>query len=141
MGRPFFPLFTGRGCPWRCTFCGGNRDTLRLINGGSSLQWRKHERVIDDIRRSMEFGYKTMALCFDPIPQRDDYYVDLFEMIRRQKIDVDFYFECWGVPTRRFVEAFRKTFPSRESYIGLSPDSGHEASCSTPLAPRIRCCA
>lgn len=127
MGRAFFPLFIGRGCPWLCTFCGGNRDTLRRVNGSNKLQWRSPTAVLRDIRRAMEFGYRTMALCFDPTPARDDYYVQLFELIRAARLDVDFYFECWGLPTERFIRDFRRTFPSPESYIAVSPDSGNEA--------------
>ncbi len=127
MGRPFFPLFTGRGCPWQCTFCGGNRDTLRRVNGTSKVQWRDPVAVVDDIRRAMDHGYRTMSLCFDPTPTRDAYYLDLFERIRAAGLDVDFYFECWGLPTAAFVDAFRRTFPSPESYIAISPDAGDEA--------------
>jgi len=127
MGRAFFPLFIGRGCPWLCTFCGGNRDTLRRVNGSNKLVWRSQKAVLKDIRLAMSFGYKTMALCFDPTPTRDDYYIELFRQIRAAKLEVDFYFECWGVPTERFVRDFRRTFPSPESYIAVSPDTGDEA--------------
>ena len=127
MARPFFPLFTGRGCPWLCTFCGGNRDTLKKVNTTSKVTWRSQDRVVEDIRRAMEFGYKTMSLCFDPTPSHDDYYVTLFEKIRAAGLGCDFYFECWGLPTPRFVREFRRTFPSPESYLGISPDAGNEA--------------
>lgn len=126
MGRPFFPLFTGRGCPWSCSFCGGNRDTLKRINGQGGVVWRSVSRVMEDIRRVMDHGYRTMSLCFDPTPTHDDYYVQLFNEIRRANLCVDFYFECWGLPTPRFLKAFREAFPSRESYVAISPDSGDE---------------
>ncbi|MCG3173590.1 MAG: hypothetical protein GMKNLPBB_01789 [Myxococcota bacterium] len=126
MGRTFFPLFIGRGCPVVCTYCGGNRDSLRRINGGSKMLWRGHDRVMDDIRRAMDFGYKTMALCFDPIPERDEYYVELFRKMRAARLDVDFYFECWGLPTERFMREFARTFGMQHSYFALSPDSGDE---------------
>ena len=127
MSRSFFPLFIGRGCPWQCTFCGGNRDTLRRVNGTNKLQWRSHQSVVADIARAKEAGYQTMALCFDPTPTKDDYYVELFSAIRQAKLEVDFYFECWGLPTERFIREFRRTFPSPESYLAVSPDSGNDA--------------
>ncbi|MFT5430226.1 MAG: radical SAM superfamily enzyme YgiQ (UPF0313 family) [Myxococcota bacterium] len=127
MARAFFPLFVGRGCPWMCTFCGGNRETLRKVNGSNKLQWRDPKAVLADVRRALDAGYKTMALCFDPTPQKDAYYVELFQLIASQNLDVDFYFECWGLPTPRFVREFRKAFPSPESYIAVSPDSGNDA--------------
>ncbi len=126
MGRAFFPLFVGRGCPWICSFCGGNRGTLAKVTGTAKVVWRSQHRVVDDIRLARDLGYRTMALCFDPTPTRDEYYVELFRRIREARLDVDFYFECWGLPTPRFVREFRRTFPSPESYIAISPDAGDE---------------
>ena len=126
MGRPFFPLFTGRGCPYACTFCGGNRDALKTANGVNRPQWRSHERVMDDIRRAMDWGYRTMSLCFDPLPQHDGYYVELFQKIAAARLGCDFYFESWGLPTPAFVREFKRAFPAPESYVAISPDAGNE---------------
>lgn len=127
--RSFFPLFVGRGCAWECSFCGGNRKTLREIMQTARLRFRDVRRVVDDVERAMEHGYKTMALCFDPTPQKDDYYVAMFEEIRRRRLAVDFYFECWGLPTPRFLAEWQKTFGvgNPHSYLALSPDAGNEA--------------
>lgn len=121
-----FPLFIGRGCPWSCTFCGGNRDTLRRVNGTARPEWRAHERVLADIRRAMDHGYRVVSTCFDPVPDRDDYFVELFERIAAERIPIDWYFECWGLPTERFVTAFKRAFPGPLSTIALSPDAGDE---------------
>lgn len=129
MGRSFFPLFVGRGCAWECTFCGGNRKTLRELNGHPTMRFRSVDRVVDDIELALGHGYRTMALCFDPTPQKDDYYVSMFQEIRRRKLEVDFYFECWGLPTQRFLEEWNLTFGrgNTDSYLALSPDAGDEA--------------
>lgn len=126
MGRSFFPLCTGRGCPVVCNYCGGNRDTLKKINGGHRVLWRSHERVLEDISRALDAGYSTMSLCFDPTPAKDDYYVELFAKIKAAGLPVDFYFECWALPTERFLKAFANTFTAPHSYLALSPDSGNE---------------
>lgn len=122
-----FPLFVGRGCPWSCTFCGGNRDTLRRVNGTARPQWRSHERVLGDIRRAIGHGYRVVSTCFDPIPDRDAYFVELFQRIAGERLPIDWYFECWGVPTERFVRTFKRAFPGPLSTIALSPDAGDEA--------------
>ncbi|MFT4570922.1 MAG: radical SAM superfamily enzyme YgiQ (UPF0313 family) [Hyphomicrobiaceae bacterium] len=126
--RSFFPLFTGRGCAWECTFCGGNRAVLGDLTATAKLRFRNYSRVVDDIELALGHGYRTMALCFDPTPDRDDYYVDMFREIRRRKLDVDFYFECWGLPTRRFLTEWVETFGhnNEHSYLALSPDAGNE---------------
>jgi radical SAM superfamily enzyme YgiQ (UPF0313 family) len=126
MGRTFFPLNTGRGCPVVCSYCGGNRNTLKKINVGHRVLWRSQDRVIDDVRLALDAGYRTMSLCFDPTPKKDDYYVSLFERIKREGLDVDFYFENWALPTERFLRAFADTFSAPHSYLAFSPDSGSE---------------
>ncbi len=125
-GRGKFPLFIGRGCPWSCSFCGGNRDTLRRVNGTARPEWRSIACVVDDVRRAIDHGYRSISTCFDPIPERDDYYVTLFETIARERLEVDWYFESWGLPTERFARAFKRAFPSPRSTIALSPDAGDE---------------
>lgn len=126
MGRAFFPLCMGRGCPVVCSYCGGNRKTLARIHG-KGLQWRSQDRVLEDMERIWDFGYRTAALCFDPNPDDDSYYLKLFERIRREGPPLDLYFETWGLPTETFLKAFAETFPSGDSYIAYSPDSGSEA--------------
>lgn len=127
MGRSFFPLCVGRGCPTRCVYCSGSSTNLARCNGRNRVLWRQPARVMDDIRRALDAGYRTMSLCFDPTPAHDGYYVALFERIRRARLPVDFYFETWGLPTRRFIRVFAETFASDGSYLAFSPDSGNEA--------------
>ncbi|HOE67198.1 MAG TPA: radical SAM protein [Candidatus Hydrogenedentes bacterium] len=126
MGRTFFPLCTGRGCHAECVYCGGSAGTLHRANVRNRVLWRSPDRVVDDVRRAVDAGYRTISLCFDPTPSVDDYYVDLFAKLRRDKVAVDVYFESWALPTRRFLETFARTFPTEHSYVALSPDSGNE---------------
>ncbi len=126
MGRPYFPLLTGIGCPVKCTFCGGNRGTLSRITKSKPYIFRNPERVLEDIKRAKKYGYQTVSLCFDPTPQKDDYYVDLMKRIRDERVEIDFYFECWGLPTERFVKEFGRTFSSEYSTLAISPETGSE---------------
>lgn len=126
MGTPFFPLDTGRGCPVVCSYCGGNSGTLQRIAGAHILQFRSIDSVLRDIRQARDYGYRTMSLCFDPFPRKFDYYRELFKGIRQEKIEVNFYFESWAIPSQEFIKDFARTFPSKESYIAISPDSGGE---------------
>ena len=127
MGRSFFPLFVGSGCPRSCSFCCGNAGTQKRINAGHRILWRSHDAVIADIRRALKAGYRTMALCFDPMPSSTAYYVDLFARMKRETPDADLYFECWSLPEPAFVEAFADAFSAPHSYLALSPDTGCEA--------------
>ncbi|MBM4356410.1 MAG: radical SAM protein, partial [Deltaproteobacteria bacterium] len=126
MGRTFFPLFTGSGCARSCTYCGGNARTQRRAFHHHRILWRSHRAVLDDIRRALDAGYRTMALCFDPMPESTAWYVELFSRMRRETPEADLYFECWSLPDPEFVRAFADTFSPPHSYLALSPDSGSE---------------
>ncbi|MBK7973566.1 MAG: hypothetical protein IPK07_09940 [Deltaproteobacteria bacterium] len=96
------------------------------MNGTARPEWRSHDRVVADIRRAIGHGYRVVSTCFDPIPERDGYFVELFARIAAEGLGIDWYFECWGLPTERFVNAFKRTFPGPLSTIALSPDAGNE---------------
>ena len=126
MGRPFFPLFTGSGCSRSCSFCCGNARTQRRINGSHRLLWRSPGSVIADVKRALDAGYRTMALCFDPLPESTAYHVELFRRMRAETPRADVYFECWSLPEPEFVEAFAASFDPPHSYLALSPDTGND---------------
>jgi radical SAM superfamily enzyme YgiQ (UPF0313 family) len=122
---PIFDLMIGRGCPVNCTWCGGGREAQRIIAGRRQVIFRDRERVLGSIREALHWGYETMHVCFDPFPHRPDYYLQLFSRIREEKLRVEFFFECFGLPTRGFIDAFAQTFGPR-SLIAISPESGSE---------------
>jgi len=122
---PMFDLMIGRGCPVNCTWCGGGRDAQRLIAGRRGVIFRAVERVMDSIKEALRWGYETMHVCFDPYPRRPDYYLELFSRIREEKLKVEFFFECYGLPTQAFIDEFARTFGPR-SLLALSPESGSE---------------
>lgn len=126
MGRAFFPLFVGSGCRRACSWCGGSSGAQRRMNGLHRVLWRGHDAVLRDVARARDFGYRTLALCFDPLPESTAWYVELFRRMRAEAPDMDLYFECWGLPEPAFMDAFAQTFAPPHSYLALSPDTGDE---------------
>lgn len=120
-----FDLMVGRGCPVNCTWCGGGRDAQRIIAGRRGVIFRGVDRVMESIKEAVHYGYETMHVCFDPYPNRPDYYLELFARIRKERIPVDFFFESFGLPTTSFIDAFAETFGPR-SLIAISPECGSE---------------
>lgn len=127
MGRSFFPLMVGSGCPRSCSFCCGNAVTQKRINAGHRLYFRSLDAIIEDVRRAQDAGYRTVALCFDPMPQSTRFFVELFGRMKRETPGMDLYFECWSLPEPEFIRAFGEAFCAPHSYLALSPDSGNEA--------------
>ncbi|HID94941.1 MAG TPA: radical SAM protein [Candidatus Latescibacteria bacterium] len=114
----------GRGCPTRCSFCGGSIDAQRIINNRTEPIFISHRRVISELKALGRYNISGWYTCFDPYPQ-GDYYPELFRRIRQEGIRLNCWFECWGLPTRKFIDDFAATF-GPESEAILSVESGSE---------------
>lgn len=125
-GSRFFPLPVGRGCSVNCSFCGGSRDTLKKISGRHTPVFRPIEDVVDSMKGALAAGYNALNVSFDPLPAKDKYWIDLFALVRKEKVEIDMFFECWGVPTENFIKAFKETFPGKRSAIAISVETGSE---------------
>jgi radical SAM superfamily enzyme YgiQ (UPF0313 family) len=121
---PIYQLPVGRGCPVQCTWCGGGHLAQKSITGRREVSFRGIEEVIQTIKEALSYGYETFHLCFDPYPQKPEYYLRLFSRIREEKIKMDCFFESFGLPTVDFIRSFKETFPGPKSLIALSPDVG-----------------
>ena len=119
-----FPLCIGRGCSVNCSFCGGASLAQKRINNRTGPVFRSPDRVVESIRDASRAGYEEIFLCFDPDP-RGGYFEALFRRVRSAKIDIPMEFTCWSLPTRAFIDDFRRTFGEGSS-IDLSPETGSE---------------
>jgi hypothetical protein len=109
-GRGLLPLQPGRGCPYSCTFCGGNNEAQRLINNRPKPLFQPIDGLIRTIRQAMGYGYRNFYVCFDPDPKRR-YYRELFDRLRQEALDIQLIFGCWSLPDPAFLDAFQQTFP------------------------------
>ncbi|MCP4578968.1 MAG: radical SAM protein, partial [Deltaproteobacteria bacterium] len=124
---PMFPVPIGRGCPFNCTWCGGSHiSQQRSINMLKGFIYRSHNSVIESVVQAMDAGYGLMQSAMDPEPVTQQYFIELWQHMRRQGIKTDWIFECNGLPSDLFIQEFRKTFPGPDSVIVLSPETGYE---------------
>ncbi len=126
IGTSLFPLAIGRGCPVNCSFCGGSYEGQLIISGRKKVIFRDPEKVVDSMEQAKAYGYQTMSVCFDPTPKDDRYFLELFKRIRQRNLGLDWYFECWSLPTKKFMEAFKETFPGPYSVLAISAESSSE---------------
>jgi len=123
--RIFF-LCVGRGCPVNCSFCGGSKLSQQIINRRNKAIFRSHESVLETIKDAVKAGIDLLYICFDPNPDKK-YYIELFRLIRRNKINISMAFECWSMPTFKFINEFERTFGKGiYSKIVLSPETASE---------------
>jgi len=126
MGLVMFPIEIGRGCNTECSWCAGSTGNQARMNFRSKIMWRDKSRVVADMKEGILFGYKTFAVCFDPYPGKQQYYLELFEEIRKQNVKCGLYFECYALPTLEFIDSFKKTFDLSRSVVAISPECGSE---------------
>ena len=126
IGSKTFPLAIGRGCPMSCTWCSGSAVSQKFITKRIKPIYRSIDKIIDSIKEALGYGYETMYVVFDPFPEKQEFFVDLFARIREEKIRCEMIFECHGLPTKTFIDAFHDTFPNKESFLCISPETGSE---------------
>jgi len=127
LGYSIFFLNAGRGCSGNCTWCGGGSRAQRALNGRNGVLFRAPENVADTASEAAARGYDMLHLAFDPGPEAEEYYRDLFAVIRRRKLRMRCYFESFSLPSERFLKDFSGTFIPQGSAVALSPETGDEA--------------
>lgn len=122
-----YPVFLGRGCGYNCSFCGGARSAQVDINNRKGVYLRPLESVLNSLRNLQRFGFDTTVLPLDPppAPVREEFYMALFEAIKKEKISLTLEVERYHLPTREFLRKFRE-LPGKDSWITLSPGSHNE---------------
>lgn len=122
-----FVICLGRGCPGNCTWCGGGFNAIKEITGRDCITLRKPEIVAKEIIEiKKKYDLDLFYICFDPFPNNQEYLIQLFELLGKEmprKIRISF--ECFGLPTKEFVDAFSKNLESKSAII-ISPEFGSE---------------
>lgn len=126
IGSKTFPLAIGRGCPMTCTWCAGSVLSQRFITRRTKPIYRSMDKILESIQEALSYGYETMYVVFDPYPDNHDFFIELFAKIRENNIQCEMVFECHGLPTKPFMDAFHATFPHEESFLFISPDTRSE---------------
>lgn len=121
-----FGVCFGRGCPGTCTWCGGSYSTIKNITGRCGTVWREPSKIRHTIETIQEkFGINSFYVCFDPSPENQTYLEKVFEELGQISPKIKLDFECFGLPTKEFIESFRKNLHP-DSLILLSPEVANE---------------
>jgi radical SAM superfamily enzyme YgiQ (UPF0313 family) len=115
----------GRGCSVDCSYCGGGRRAHQILTGRREPIFHPKESILETLTRFEEFGIDSVYMDFDPNPDRA-LYRELFEMIRREGIDISAQFLLWSLSDRGFIRDFSRTFNPLYSTLTISPESGSE---------------
>lgn len=118
-----FPV--GRGCVSNCCYCGGGSRAQRHINRRRGVIFRKPEKVVETIEELRQHGFRSCYLSFDPRPWSQPYYLELFRLMRRRKLEFGFHFSAWNLLSRELLDEFAR-LPGEDSAYLVSPESGSE---------------
>lgn len=120
MGLPFC-VTVGRGCPFNCPFCGGGQKATEIINRRKTVLLRSAEKVVEDIETLVQVAnVKSVYFGHGAYPQSMSYWKRLFQILRKEKIDIGADLEIWRLPIDRiFLEEFGKTFDLNTSSLSV----------------------
>lgn len=108
----------GRGCKMNCSTCSGSNISQRIISSRKQVVFINHPAVIRELRNALKYNISIWYTSFDPYPN-GDYYIKLFQKIRKESLNLSLKFECWSLPTIRFLDEFSKTFQKDKSMITI----------------------
>jgi radical SAM superfamily enzyme YgiQ (UPF0313 family) len=119
--RPVAPVLSSRGCPYKCSFCGGS------VILGRKLRLRDPKYFVDEIEYLIDtFGIKEVHIVDDNFTFYKDHATRVCEEILKRKLDVS-----WALPNG--IRADSVDYPllqlMREAgcyYIALGIEFGSE---------------
>jgi radical SAM superfamily enzyme YgiQ (UPF0313 family) len=115
----------GRGCSVNCSYCGGGSDAHCLLTGRRTPLFHPKEQIVETLARFEEEHIDSTYMDFDPHPDRR-YFNELFDEIRKEKVDISTEFNLWSPSDRSFIRDFARTFNPLYSTLVMSPESGSE---------------
>lgn len=121
-----YGVFSGRGCPGQCTWCGGSGPGVRKSTGRSETARRDPAQVAESVaRQRSEWGIERFYFCFDPNPGDESATAALIAALGRLRPRVRVDFEFFGLPSPELCRLFRLAL-HHESTIILSPEAADE---------------
>ncbi|MCL4235612.1 MAG: radical SAM protein, partial [Deltaproteobacteria bacterium] len=119
-GHIYVPMVTTRGCPYRCTYCGGP------LNNGHRLRRRSAEHVIEEMRRlKAEYGVTMVSIVDDNFTMHPAHAREVLTMLIESGLGL-----AWRAPNgirldtldRELVELMERS-GCKELYLGVESGS------------------
>ncbi|MGB7568591.1 MAG: radical SAM protein, partial [Chitinivibrionales bacterium] len=119
--KSLYPVYLGRGCPYSCSYCGGNNHAQRAINNRAGVILRSVENVVQSLLDIHRHGFDGASFNYDPLVLEiaDAFYLEVFAQLRRLAVKMFVEIERWKLPSEEFIIAFKETF-APGSFVSLS---------------------
>lgn len=121
----FWPVYTGRGCNFNCSFCGGSRNAFRRCFNRQKLILRNPVKVAEDILKLDALGIENVYIPHSPLTVNSAYHNKLLDELEKigKKLNLGFMFEDFPFffdkkVNERYCKIFNKERSSYLVYIG-----------------------
>ncbi len=114
-------VYTGRGCMFDCSFCGGSRSAFYATSGRTGLALRSPRRVAEDILRlAQDMQIDCIYFPHSPLTAPAGFHEEILQCLRKSvtRLDCGFFFE--DVPFRvdwQILQGYLELFNMRKSVI------------------------
>ncbi|MEW5733554.1 MAG: cobalamin-dependent protein [Thermodesulfobacteriota bacterium] len=126
-GSPIgFALPVARGCVHDCLYCGGGSRAQSRINQRRGVTFLALGHVLAELQDLKKREGELFLTEYIASGDGDDYYLELFNSLKKRKNSLHANIDCRGIPSGRFLETFAQVFPSFPSHLNLSPEAARE---------------
>ena len=113
-----------RWCTWNCVFCAWSQWSEKKYKIRKNPFFYDIPYVIKELKNLNNNWITYRNSCFDPYPN-NPYYFDLFSKIRKNRLKFNHIFDCFGLPSKEFIDSFSATF-QKHSALNISPETWSE---------------
>jgi hypothetical protein len=115
-----------RGCKYHCSYCGGSKESHKLLAGRQGIVLRSPEKVVEDLARLQEKGVDQASMTYDIAELGEDYWQAIFAGMRSNGIKIGLYNEFFQLPEANFISELTRTADMTHSCVALSSLVGTE---------------
>lgn len=119
-------LLTARGCKYHCSYCGGSKESHKILANRHGIVLRSPEKVVEDLAQLQEKGVHQASMSYDIAELGEDYWQTLFAGIRREGIQIGIYNEFFQLPKPEFIRELARTADMTHTCVALSSLVGTE---------------
>lgn len=93
--KGYWPVYTGRGCSFNCSFCGGSRNAFKRCFNREQPILRSPKKVAKDIAKLDSLGIGHIYIPHSPMIIQPEYHHQLLDALEEEKgqLNAGFYFE------------------------------------------------
>ena len=117
-------LVTCRGCIYNCVTCGASSYSYKKYLGKERPSFRSPAKIADDIKRLNNQGIYMVGIYQDPRMGGEEYWKDLFNVLRSEKLKLDcLSIDIFAPVTEDFVKTAAST--GKQVVFYFCPESGN----------------